>query len=34
MIYAQNIIGGFLFAVGFFVANVLVHALFHQGIVG
>ncbi len=34
MIYVNNILGGFLFAIGFFLANVLVHALFHQAIVG
>lgn len=34
MIYANSIIGGFLFALGFFLAQVLVQALFHTAICG
>lgn len=32
MVYVQSILGGFLFAVGFFLATVLVRALFHTSI--
>jgi hypothetical protein len=32
MFYANSILGGFLFALGFFLANVLVQALFHKAI--
>ena len=34
MVYVNNILGGFLFAIGFFLAKVLVGALFHTGICG
>ncbi len=34
MVYFNNIIGGFLFSLGFFIAAVLVRALFHVGLCG
>lgn len=36
MIYVNSVLGGFLFAIGFFIANVLVlvKALFHTSIIG
>ena len=34
MTYVNSILAGFLFAIGFFLANVLVQALFHKAIVG
>lgn len=34
MFYANSILGGFLFAVGFFLAQVVVRALFHTAICG
>lgn len=32
MLYLNNLLGGFLFAIGFFIASVVVKALFHTGI--
>lgn len=34
MIYLNNVLGGFLFSIGFFIATVLVKALFHTGLCG
>ena len=34
MTYVNSILGGFLFAIGFFIAQVLVQALFHKAICG
>lgn len=34
MVYANNLLFGFLFGLGLFVATVLVKALFHTGICG
>ena len=34
MLYVNSILGGFLFALGFFIAQVLVKALFHTPICG
>lgn len=34
MFYANSVLGGFLFAFGFFLAQVLIMALFHARICG
>lgn len=33
MIYINGVINGFLFGTGLFIANVLIHALFHRSVI-